>query len=112
MTKKYELIENDSTTMGGFSKTGNPNTVFRIKALKDFSNVKKGDLGGYIESEMNLSHEGNCWVYDDSKLFENAKLSGDAIMKNFAWVYNNADISGNIIIDGGRILDDTKMSTS
>ena len=36
--------------------------LFRIKALKDFGNVKKGDLGGFIEKTDNLSQEGNCWV--------------------------------------------------
>ena len=25
-------------------------TLYRIKALKDFANVKKGELGGYVES--------------------------------------------------------------
>jgi len=38
-------------------------TLYRIRALKDFENVKNGDLGGYIRSENNLSQEGNCWVY-------------------------------------------------
>ena len=37
--------------------------LYRIKALKDFNNVKEGELGGYIESEQNLSQEGNAWVY-------------------------------------------------
>ena len=30
-------------------------TIYRIQALEDFSNVKKGDFGGYVESERNLS---------------------------------------------------------
>lgn len=33
-------------------------TLRRIKSLIDFSDVKKGELGGFIEKEENLSH--NC----------------------------------------------------
>lgn len=36
--------------------------LYRIEALKDFGDVKAGDLGGYIESEDNLSRDGNAWV--------------------------------------------------
>jgi hypothetical protein len=50
MKKKYELIKSDIPGL------------YRIKAVRDFSDVKKGDIGGYVESEDNLSHEGDCWV--------------------------------------------------
>ena len=51
MEKKYEAI-----------KVCN---YYRIKALKDFQlitgeTVRKGDLGGRIHGEHNLSHEENC----------------------------------------------------
>ena len=49
----------------------NGKTFYRIQALKDFSNVKKGSLGGFVESERNLSQEGDCWIYGD------AIISGD-----------------------------------
>ena len=64
MSKKYELTEETIETNEGI-------TLYRIKALKDFNYVYKGDLGGFIESEENLSQEGNCWVYDDSIVFGN-----------------------------------------
>lgn len=70
--KKYRLTE--ETT-----KVGN-RTLYRIQALRDFGNVKEGDIGGYIESEKNLSQDGNAWVYG------NARVYGDAC------VYGNADI--------------------
>lgn len=38
MEKKYELTTN--------SIIFNNNTLYRIKALKDFSDIKKGNLGG------------------------------------------------------------------
>lgn len=35
-------------------------TLYRIIAIKDFGNVLKGDLGGWIESEKNLTHNGDA----------------------------------------------------
>ena len=61
---KYELTE--ETTNG----------LHRIRALKDFANVKAGELGGWIESERNLSHEGNCWVSEDARVSGNAWVYG------------------------------------
>ena len=43
MEKKYELIPSDREGL------------YRVKALRDFNDVKKGDIGGYIQSERNLS---------------------------------------------------------
>lgn len=39
-------------------------TLRRIRALVDIPThcVKKGDLGGWIEKNKNLSHDGNAWV--------------------------------------------------
>lgn len=45
---------------------------FRIIACKDFSDVKKGEFGGLIESEKNLSHKGNCWLYENAHAVDNA----------------------------------------
>ena len=28
--------------------------------------VHQGDLGGFVESERNLSQEGSCWIYDNA----------------------------------------------
>ena len=54
--KKYRLTEE--------TKVINGHTLHRIEALKDFGGVKKGELGGWIEKEDNLSHDGNAWVFD------------------------------------------------
>ena len=76
--KKYRLTE--ETT-----KVGN-RTLYRIQALRDFGNATKGDIGGYIESEKNLSQDGNAWVSGD------ARVSGNACVYGNARVYGNADI--------------------
>lgn len=73
--KKYELTNNNL-------KYGY-NVVYRIIALRDFGNVKAGDLGGYVEGEHNLSHDGNCWIYDDAIITGNVSLSGSvSVMDN------------------------------
>ena len=68
--------------------------LYRIEALKDFSDVKKGDKGGFIESEANLSQHGDCWIYDDAKVYDFAKVFDEV------WIYNNAKIYGNAKVYG------------
>ena len=50
MNKKYELTDETINHYGV--------VLHRIKALRSFGDVKAGDLGGFIESEDNLSQEG------------------------------------------------------
>lgn len=85
MEKKYRLLENDTITVGS-------GTLYRIEALKDFANVKKGDKGGYIESEDNLSHIGNCWVSDNAEIYGNAYVSDNAEIYGNAEVYGDAEV--------------------
>ena len=88
MIKKYELLTNDTIEING-------NTLYRIRALLDFVDVKAGDLGGYIQSEDNLSHEGDCWVYGNATVCENARVYGNAHIYDNVWVYCNARVHGN-----------------
>ena len=37
-------------------------TLRRIRAAVAFRGIAKGDLGGFIEKEDNLSQAGNAWV--------------------------------------------------
>ena len=75
--KKYELTTNTKMLFG--------RKLFQIKALVSFGDVTAGDLGGYIEKEENLSHDGTAWVSGDARVSGNAWVSGDAL------VYGNAD---------------------
>ena len=59
--KKYEFTDETKEQLICF---GVSVTLHRIKALRNFGDVKAGDIGGWIESEKNLSHDGLCWVYD------------------------------------------------
>ena len=81
MEKKYKLTDETIEVEG--------KTLYRIEALKDFCEIKKGDKGGFIESEDNLSHEGNAWVYDDACVYDNAWVTDDACVCGTARVYDN-----------------------
>ncbi len=74
-------------------------TLYRIEALKDFADVKKGDIGGWIERENNLSQHDNAWVYGNAKVFGDAKVGGTA------WVFGNAGVS-----DNAEVYGDAKVS--
>ena len=108
MCKKYELLKDKHIEYRG-------KTLYRIRALRDFYNVKKGDIGGHVESEKNLSHDGNCWVYDNAKVcdnaivFNNGVVCGNAIVRDNAIVFNNAEIYGNSKIDKGIIIGKVSM---
>lgn len=95
--KKYQLTEEKIATFG--------KTLFRIKALINFSDVKEGELGGFVENEDNLSHLKNCWIYDDAKIFGYAKIDGNARISGNTRISGNAEIGGNAII-----YDDVKIS--
>ncbi len=72
--KKYTLIKSDTvTTWGG-------RTLYRIKAKRaiDRIGVAAGDLGGYVESEKNLSHDGSAWVYGEARVYGSAWVYGEA----------------------------------
>ena len=41
--------------------------LHRIRALRDVrEDVHAGDLGGFVQSEENLSQEGQCWVANNA----------------------------------------------
>ncbi|UNE54818.1 hypothetical protein [Bartonella machadoae] len=101
-SKKYEFTYDMQCVNG--------HLLYRIRALKDFADVKKGDLGGYIEKESNLSHDGDCWVYDQARVFEKARVFGNAKIKGyFVDVYGKAKIYGNAIFEGRTIKGNAKL---
>lgn len=82
--KKYELTTNTIVHIG--------RTLYQIKALKNFANVIAGDLGGYVETEDNLSQYGDAWVYGNALVYDNAKVCGNydyTLIKGFGTKYRN-----------------------
>jgi len=86
MEKKYELIKT----------YGEP---YSIIALKDFTlitgeQIKKGDIGGLVESEDCLSQEGLCWVMYGAHV--EGTVSDNAVVQDSAIVYGT--VSGNAVV--------------
>ena len=83
MNKKYELTDE--------TQEWNGRTLHRIRALADFGDVKAGELGGWIEKEENLSHNGNAWVYGDAWVCGDARVCGDAQVCGNAEIFKTSD---------------------
>ena len=96
INKKYEILSDESIVC---HSSFTPVKVFRIKALKSFGNVKKGDLGGFVEGYHNLSQDGNCWIYGGSICCNNAKVSDNAKLKGFSTMIDDSVLSDNAVVD-------------
>ncbi len=113
MSKKYELVKENTTTMDNV-------TLYRIRVLREISNermmisIKKGEPGGYVESEKNLSQEGDSWISQSARVYENALVKDGSLVGNKFIVRGNAvieviayvramSIEKNIIEDNARI---------
>ena len=100
--KKYELVPETVTELYGKS-------MYRICALKDFSDVKKGQYGGYVESEENLSQTGNCWIYDDSIVGLGSRVIDNAIVKDASKVIGGSEVSDDAIIEECSLIDESSV---
>ena len=107
--RKFELTENFKVNAFGVK-------LFQIKAVRSFASVSEGELGGYVEKEGNLDHDGDAWVSGDARVYGNARVSGDALVYGNArvygdaWVYGNAWVSGNArVYDNARVSGDARV---
>lgn len=111
MSLHYKLT-NETKTLGCGT------VVYRIRATRDlpYHNVKKGDLGGWVESTRNLS--GEAWVANEAVVYENAcvlgwavvsdnalvrgwaRVKGHAHVYGHAWVYGHAQVYDNALVLG------------
>lgn len=101
--KKYRLLDSDTKVFFG-------RTLFRIQALNSFGDVQEGDLGGYIEKEKNLSHDGNAWVYNNAQVFDEARVCGNAKIFGNVKIFGNAKVHGNVGVRGNvQIYGDARV---
>lgn len=99
---KYRLTENSVTYRG--------KTLYQIEALKDFQikgdyplQIKKGELGGYIEKESNLSQTGNCWITEAVYVLDDARVENDALIDCQCVVRENSRVFGRAWLSDERI---------
>lgn len=86
-------------------------TLQLIRYVRDIGGfVPKGELGGWIEHEGNLSHDGMCYVAKESKVFgnsrvvDNAIVNGGSILKDNVFLLNESHVSEQSIVGGDTII--------
>ena len=107
--RKYNILIDDTIKRDG-------KTLYRIVCVKDIGHAKIGERGGYIQKEENLSHEGKCWIFNNSICIDDAKIIDDAIVtgnclvaensvvKNKAWVSGRCEILGYASINDSSYI--------
>lgn len=74
--------------------------LHRIQAVMSFGDVKAGDFGGYVQSESNLSQEGNCWIYHYAAAWGDAAVKDNASIKHRSRIYGSAIVCDNAKVSG------------
>lgn len=127
--EKFELVKKNTKT--AYDLNNKEVTLYQIRALRDFNCpykinpddeilgqtlIKKGELGGYVEKEENLSHEGGCWIFEDAEVLDNARVEGNArlvgrslvrdnaVVKGYSCLAASAYVWGNAILDGCTVM--------
>ena len=42
--------------------------------LRQIRRISDGEIGGWVESQHNLSHEGDCWVAGNARVYDDAHV--------------------------------------
>lgn len=81
-----------------------------------------GALGGYVQTEDNLSQDGTCWIYDqaicceeavvedDGRMFDGAVARGSALISGDARMFERAVAEGNSSFFSGELKEDARLS--
>lgn len=79
----------------------------RIRALRDIpvplhdmpaQKIVAGNYGGWIESEENLSQDGDCWIDINATVCEHARVSENALVQGHAYVGEHAQVTGRATV--------------
>lgn len=99
--KKYEFT--------GEVKSIDEKMLHRIRAVRDIPehNVKAGDLGGWLETEENLSHNGAAWVMNTAYVMGKARVMGKALVADSALVMDSAYVTGKARVTGKALVADS-----
>ena len=101
--KKYEFT--------GETKVVSGHTLHRIRAVSHVGRyIVPGEVGGWIESERNLSDKGCAWVYQEACVYDRALILDDAIVSHGAIVCGDASIFGRAMVgDYARVYGSAKV---
>lgn len=99
--QKYELTDKTMTF-------GN-DVYYQIRALRDFGEVHKGDLGGWVQSPLCLSQRGKCWLDSSSFIEKNARVSGNAKIVRSS-IEDSGHVSGDAVLYDSYVRDQAKVT--
>jgi carbonic anhydrase/acetyltransferase-like protein (isoleucine patch superfamily) len=109
-TLKFRLLKDHSKSVDG-------TVLYRIQALRSFGHthplgtIKAGTIGGYVASEGNLSHDGDCWIADNALAFGQTSVTGNARLLQQAEIWKDARLSGDAVVSGtARIKGSSEVS--
>jgi carbonic anhydrase/acetyltransferase-like protein (isoleucine patch superfamily) len=99
--KKYKLGPKETFSQGGtFIRAHRITALINIPA----HDVKIGDLGGWVESRRNLSHDGDCWIGQNAVVADSCRVKDDALVTGNATLMSACKVSGNSIIKDNAFL--------
>lgn len=117
MDKKFSITRHDYKDIKNpISRSAPIVRLYRIIAIRDFEIpyvgiIREGTLGGYVESESNLSQESSAWIMNTAKAFGNAIVKGNAILKDDAAIYGDAVVDGHSVLQNyARVYGNAKLS--
>ncbi len=106
MERKYEFTGLDRK----INAAGRHVVVSQIRAVRSFGSIKKGEIGGWIGMEYNLSHDGNAWVKDNAVVIDDSVVCGNAVVSGDALVEEGSEVSGNAVVCGNARVTDAKIN--
>jgi carbonic anhydrase/acetyltransferase-like protein (isoleucine patch superfamily) len=92
--RKYELTGSEWELTEFNERGAKTHIVKRIRRLFD------GKVGGWIEKEENLSHEGKCWVDDGAVVLGDAEVRDDALVDKDAFIVGKVVICDEAHVSG------------
>jgi hypothetical protein len=102
-TPKYEMLADQTVEHAGV-------TLYRIRALGDFGNVKAGDLGGFVQSERNLDQDGgDAWIAADSMAYGNSRIYGNAQVKSKSRISDDARVFDRAVVCCSQVYGETRI---
>lgn len=82
--KKYILLPTNILACG--------EKLYRIQAVINFSTVRAGTIGGLVQSDENLAHEGDCWITPHAKALHDSRIRDNAWLMDRAMLRNNSEL--------------------
>ena len=89
----------------------------RIIALRNFRTiegewVRRGDKGGIVAGEENLSHFGRSWIAEGAKVWDReVRVLGNALVEDSADLHDKVKVFGNAKVSGNvKLWDEAEVS--